>query len=35
MNENNKRVYESFAYDMDLYQHVNDLKYNYKYPSKE
>ena len=26
------RTYQGLAYDLDAYQYVNDIKYNYKYP---
>jgi len=29
------RMYESMAYDVDAYQYVNDIKYNFKYPERE
>lgn len=27
-------MYEAFAYDLDAYQKVNDIKYSYKYPER-
>jgi acyl-ACP thioesterase len=29
------RNYEALTYDLDAYQHVNDMKYSYKYPERE
>ncbi len=28
-------MYEGLAYDLDAYQYVNDMKYNFKYPERE